>query len=58
MRARLFVKWQPELSSYYPELNKYVSKPLLLNKTIYGLTVSAKYWNEELVNWLKNNEFG
>ena len=58
MRARHFIKLQPELAPYYPELNKYFYKPLLLNKTTYGLTVSAKYWNEELISWLTNNEFG
>ena len=39
-------------------MSKYFNKPLLLNKTLYGLTVSAKYWNDELMGWIYNNNFG
>lgn len=58
MRERVFIRLQKEFSPFFITIQKYFSRPLLLKKTIYGLTVSAKYWNEELIKWLKNNNIG
>ena len=58
MRARMFIKLQPELAKFFPDLSEYFFKALLLNKTLYGLTEAAKFWNTELTQWLKNNTFG
>ena len=37
---------------YFPEYAKYFGKPALLNKEIYGLVYSGKYWNFEFSEWL------
>ena len=58
MRSRIYVTLQKEYLPYFPEMSKYFNKPLILNKTLYGLTVSAKYWNNELMGCLYNNIFG
>ena len=55
-RGRIFIELPKEYSKHFPDLAQYFNRPIRLNKTIYGLTVSAKYWNEELSNWLKEDE--
>ena len=57
MQSRIYVTLQNDYKTHFPDLNKYFDRPLLLKKTLYGLTVSAKYWNEELVKWLRFNKF-
>ena len=58
MREKNFVRLQTEFSPYFPTIHKYFHRPLILRKTIYGLTVSSKYWNDELINWLKTTLLG
>lgn len=58
MCARIFLCLQSEYANYFSALWDYFYIHLLLKRTLYGLTVSSKYWNDELVDWLKNNNFG
>ena len=46
-KNRIFIRLPIEYAKHYPEYAKYFGKPLLLKKTIYGLTVSAKWWSDE-----------
>ena len=57
MQSRIFVRLQVDYMKFFPEYSQYFQKPLLLNKTLYGLTVSAKFWNIELTSWLLKNNF-
>ncbi len=41
-----------EYANYFPEYAKYFGEPLLLDKGIYGLVYSGKYWNIEFSEWL------
>jgi hypothetical protein len=45
--GRHFVRLPLENAYYYPEYAKYFGTPYLLNKGIYGLVYSGKYWNIE-----------
>ena len=36
-----------------PEFSKYVGRPLLLERALYGLATSRKYWYEELDEYLQ-----
>ena len=40
-KNRIFVHLPYDYAKHFPEYNKYFTRPLLLNRTIYGLTVSA-----------------
>ena len=51
-KNRIFVRLPVECAKHFLEYAKYFSQPLLLKKTIYGLTVSAKWWADELTDWL------
>ena len=57
MKSRIFVRLPKEYRPYFPDIDRFFNQPLLLNKTLYGLTVSAKYWNEQLVHFLTDNKF-
>ncbi len=46
-----------EYANHFPEYAKYFGLPLLLNKGIYGLVYSAKYWNIEFFEWLYSQGF-
>ena len=40
-----------------PDLADWFGRPLLLDKGIYGLTYSGKFWNEEFSEWLVGQGF-
>ena len=50
--GRHFIKLPLEYAYHFPEYAKYFGIPLLLNKGIYGLVYSGKYWNIEFSEWL------
>ncbi|MGH3054708.1 MAG: reverse transcriptase domain-containing protein, partial [Gaiellaceae bacterium] len=41
----------------FPEYNKYCGRPLRLNKSMYGMIHSGRFWWEELSEWLFSNGF-
>ena len=51
-KNRVFVSLPSEYAKHFPKFEAYFNRPLLLKKTIYGLTVSAKWWADELTEWL------
>jgi hypothetical protein len=51
-RGRLWIQLPVEYAKYFPELAKYINKPQLLHKTIYGLIYASKYWNQDLLEFL------
>ena len=56
LKARLFLQLPKEYAELVPEYAEYFQKPMLLNKSLYGTTVAAKVWNEDLTNWLTTNK--
>jgi hypothetical protein len=52
-----FVRLPLEYAYYFPEYAKYFGTPSLLNKGIYGLVYSGKYWNIEFSEWLYSKGF-
>ena len=50
--AKFYVKLDSRYKDACPELEPYFDTPLLLNKSMYGLTFAGKFWNEELFDWL------
>ena len=52
-----FVILSLEYAYHFPEHAKYFGVPLLLNKGIYGLVYSHKYWNIEFSEWLYSQGF-
>ena len=55
-RGRLWIQLPKEYAKYLPELAHYFDSPQLLNKTIYGFKFASKYWNEDLLHYLKNDK--
>jgi Reverse transcriptase (RNA-dependent DNA polymerase) len=55
--GRHFVKLDLAYAYHFPEYAKYFGVPLLLNKGIYGLVYSGKYWNIEFSEWLYSQNF-
>jgi hypothetical protein len=55
--GRHFVRLPLEYAYYFPEYAKYFGTPSLLNKGIYGLVYSGKYWNMEFSEWLYSKGF-
>ena len=55
--GRHFVRLPLEYAYYFPEYAKYFGTPSLLNKGIYGLVYSGKYWNIEFSEWLYSKGF-
>jgi hypothetical protein len=55
--GRHFIKLPLEYAYYFPEYAKYFGTPALLNKGIYGLVYSGKYWNIEFSEWLYSKGF-
>ena len=51
--GRHFVKLPLEYAYHFPEYAKFFGIPLLLDKGIYGLVYSGKYWNIEFSEWLR-----
>ncbi|KAI2513173.1 Mitochondrial protein [Fragilaria crotonensis] len=55
--GRHFVKLPLEYAYHFPEYAKFFGSPMLLNKGIYGLVYSGKYWNIEFSEWLYSQGF-
>ena len=55
--GRHFVKLPLEDAYCFPEYAKSFGVPQLLDKGIYGLVYSGKYWNIEFSEWLYSQEF-
>jgi hypothetical protein len=51
------VKLPLEYAYHFPEYAKFFGSPMLLNKGIYGLVYSGKYWNIEFSEWLYSQGF-
>ena len=50
--GRHWVRFPMELAEYFPQFAKYFGVPMLLRKGMYGGTLSGKWWNQELTDWL------
>ena len=57
MRCRVFTKIPQIYGELFPEFAEFCNHPLLLNKALYGQTVSGRYWYEELDEWLRKYGF-
>ena len=55
VKERLFLQFPQEYAELVPEYAEYFQKPQLLAKSIYGLNIAAKAWNEDLTEWLRTN---
>jgi hypothetical protein len=54
---RLFLNLPKEYAHLVPEYKEYFERPLCLARSIYGLQISAKVWNEDVTDHLINNDF-
>jgi hypothetical protein len=52
VRSRIFVKIPTIYGSIFPEFQKYCGVPLHLLKSLYGMTLSGKYWYQDLMEFL------
>jgi hypothetical protein len=52
VRRRIFVKLPAIYGSIFPEFKKYCGAPLRLLKSLYGMTLSGKYWYQDLMEFL------
>ena len=57
MRSRVLIKIPEFYGKVFPEFSKYCGTPLLLNKSMYGQTISGKNWYDELDEWLISEGF-
>ncbi|MGH7954439.1 MAG: reverse transcriptase domain-containing protein [Gloeomargaritales cyanobacterium] len=57
VRERIFVKLPAKYGDLFPEYSKYCGRPLRLNKSMYGMIHSGRFWWEELLNWLLSTGF-
>ncbi len=55
--GRHYVKLPLEFAYLFPKCPKFFGVPLLLDKGIYGLVYSGKYWNIEFSEWLYSQGF-
>ena len=56
VKERIFLQLPPEYAYLLPEYNEYFESPQLLVRSIYGLNVAAKVWNQDLTEWLTTNQ--
>ena len=52
MRGRVFVQFPELLAVFLPEYEQYFGVPLLLEKGIYGMTHSGKFFDDDMVEFL------
>ena len=50
--GRHWVRFPIDLAEFFPQFKQYFGVPLLLKKGMYGGTLSGKWWNQELTDWL------
>ena len=55
MKYKLFLQLPKEFAEYVPEYKEYFERPILLAKSIYGTTIAAKFFNDDLATWLTTN---
>ena len=53
VRSRIFVFLDEIVGEVCPEFSKFVGRPLLLERALYGLATSGKYWYEDLDEYLQ-----
>ena len=58
MRDRVFVELDKDLITIMPEYGHYFGRPLRLLKSMYGQTLSGKWWFLELESWLLSESGG
>ena len=51
-RSRIFVPIPPIFGILFPEYKEYCGKPVRLGKSMYGMTLSSKYWFLDLQEFL------
>ena len=54
MRSRVVIRLPAIYGELFPEHKEYCGVPLMLNKSMYGQTISGRYWYDELTGWLTN----
>ena len=52
VKHRVFVKLNIRYGDYFLEYYNYFGRPIILKKSIYGMTNSGKLFSYELTNWL------
>ena len=52
VQERIFMLLNPNYGTFLLELKVYFGHPLHLQKSMYGLILSGKFWFEELMDWL------
>ena len=52
VKHRLFVELCSRYEEYFPEYDSYFGRPLIMKKSIYGMTNSGNIFSGELTNWL------
>ena len=52
IKHRVFLKLYIRYKEYLPEYCSYFGRPLILKKSVYGMTNSGKIFSGELTNWL------
>ena len=57
VRKRVFVKLSEDLPMVCPQYVHIIGRPLRLSRGLYGLTLSGKYWNVELQEFLEEIGF-
>jgi len=55
--SRIFVKLPAIYGSLYPEFKHFCGVPLRLLKSMYGMTLSGKYWYQDLMEFLMSIGF-
>jgi len=58
MRYRMFVTLPAKYGELFPEYKEWCGRPLLLLKSMYGITYSGKMWYQELDEWLVDKNGG
>jgi hypothetical protein len=53
---RLFITLPKEYKQYFPEFAEYFDGPLLLSKSIYGISTAHKVFADDLRDWLINED--
>ena len=57
VRSRVFIKMPAVYGEIFPEFKEYCGVPVRLIKSMYGMSLSGKYWYQELQEWLLENSF-
>ena len=56
VKDRIFLQLPKEYAHLLPQYKEYFESPQLLVRSIYGLNVAAKVWNQDLTEWLTTNK--